>query len=124
MAFRATACALLNARTRCELTAFAARAWLDLRLQLIALLVLTGVIFTAILGRTLGFINVCFTSTTLTCMAVFIVLRRDFRALKFVYFATYESGLILFGSLHLLMFIFWMVLLIKNVDSVTETMET
>lgn len=48
----------LNAQIRCELAGLAATAWLNLRLQIIALLVVSGVILTALVGRGLDLIDV------------------------------------------------------------------
>ncbi len=56
--FEATSGARLNDQTRCELAALAASAWLNLRLQLIAQLVVTGVVVTALIGRALGWMDV------------------------------------------------------------------
>nr|CUU97717.1 hypothetical transcript [Hymenolepis microstoma] len=48
----------LNDRTRCELAGLAIIAWLNLRLQMIALLVVLCVVFTGIIGRALNIIDV------------------------------------------------------------------
>lgn len=48
----------LNAQTRCELAGLAASAWLDLRLQMIALLVVTCVVLTGLVGRALNVVDV------------------------------------------------------------------
>ncbi|VDO02577.1 unnamed protein product [Rodentolepis nana] len=56
--FRKIVCSKLNDRTRCELAGLAIAGWLNLRLQLIALLVVTGVFFTGVIGRALNIIDV------------------------------------------------------------------
>ena len=68
MVFRATTCSRLNAQTRCELTTLAAEAWLNLRLQLIALAVVLSVVLLAIIGRELELINVRLDPITLVCI--------------------------------------------------------
>ncbi|VDD74815.1 unnamed protein product [Mesocestoides corti] len=62
-AFRATSCSRLNDQTRCALASLAASAWLDLRLQFIALLVIVGVVVVALFGQAFGWMDV---STLLT----------------------------------------------------------
>ncbi|CDS40693.1 multidrug resistance associated protein 7 [Echinococcus multilocularis] len=57
-AFQAAAGARLNAQTRCELTTLAAAAWLNLRLQLIALLVVVCVVLISLFGRAVGLLDV------------------------------------------------------------------
>uniref|UniRef100_A0A0X3P018 ABC-type xenobiotic transporter n=1 Tax=Schistocephalus solidus TaxID=70667 RepID=A0A0X3P018_SCHSO len=57
-AFQATSGAHLNEQTRCELASLAASAWLNLRLQMIAVLAVAFVVFAAICGRLLGWTDV------------------------------------------------------------------
>ncbi|KAL5111693.1 Multidrug resistance-associated protein 7 [Taenia crassiceps] len=57
-AFLEVAGARLNAQARCELTTLAAAAWLNLRLQLIALLVVVCVVFVSLFGRAVGLVDV------------------------------------------------------------------
>ncbi|KAM3176296.1 hypothetical protein ACTXT7_006791 [Hymenolepis weldensis] len=53
-------CSRLNAQTRCELAGLAASAWLDLRLQMIALLAVTCVVLSGLVGRALNVVDVNF----------------------------------------------------------------
>lgn len=57
-AFEETCGTRLNDQTRCEVTALAASAWLNLRLQLVAQFVVTGVVVTSLIGCVLGYIDV------------------------------------------------------------------
>ncbi|KAL5967895.1 Multidrug resistance-associated protein 7 [Taenia solium] len=57
-AFREAAGVRLNAQVRCELTTLAAAAWLNLRLQLIALLVVVCVVLISLFGRAVGLVGV------------------------------------------------------------------
>ncbi|BHF60315.1 Multidrug resistance-associated protein 7 [Sparganum proliferum] len=57
-AFGKTSCAHLNEQTRCELASLAASAWLNLRLQMIAVMAITFVISAAIFGRLVGWTDV------------------------------------------------------------------
>ncbi|VUZ42717.1 unnamed protein product, partial [Hymenolepis diminuta] len=58
--FQKGVCSRLNAQTRCELAGLAASAWLDLRLQMIALLVVACVVLTGLVGRALNVVDVNF----------------------------------------------------------------
>ncbi|KAM7539602.1 hypothetical protein Aperf_G00000028759 [Anoplocephala perfoliata] len=56
--FQASVRSRLNAQTRCKLAGLAASAWLDLRLQMIALMVVAGVVLAALVGRALDLVDV------------------------------------------------------------------